>query len=89
MLVILLIPFSTVYGYEKYETIPDFYLDSDPTICFSASNEGEYSSGLIKTAINNWNNELKNYTNNHDDWNIHYWFLDETIIPWPVRSNSM
>ena len=80
ILAILLVPFSTVYGYEKYETIPDFYLDSDPTICYSTYEMYDRYENNIKTAINNWNTELKNYTNNYEVWNVDYWFLDENKI---------
>ena len=80
ILAILLIPFSIVYGYEEYETIPDFYLDSDPTICYSTYEVYDKYENMIKTAINNWNMELKNYTNNHEAWNVKYWFLDENKI---------
>ena len=72
ILAILLVPFSTVYGYEKYETIPDFYLDSDPTICYSTYEVYDRYENNIKIAISNWNTELKNYTDNQDSWNIQY-----------------
>ena len=79
-------PLTQVSAFE-YETIPDFYLNSDPTICHSAPYPSEAGVNVIKTAINNWNAELKNYTNNHESWNIDYWFLDSTKIS-PDQLNS-
>ena len=42
ILAILLIPFSTVYGYEEFQLEPDYHLYSEPTVCLSAPNEGEH-----------------------------------------------
>lgn len=78
VLAVMLIPFSAVYGYEEFQLEPDFYLDSDPTVCYSALENYERYENNVRTAINNWSIALKEHTDNHDAWNIHYWFLDET-----------
>ena len=52
-------PLSSAFGLEEYWIEPDFILNSDPTVCYSVPYQEESSVSVIKTAINNWNSELK------------------------------
>lgn len=68
----------TAFGYEYYESAPYFMVDGDPTVCYLDTKEKMYEP-LVKQSINDWQNGLKEYTKNHDAWNIHYKFINDNF----------
>ena len=76
LLLLVITPLYSAFGYEEIETIPDFILYTEPIVCYSSNQYNIDHENIVKTAINDWKIGLKNYTNNDEAWTIYYEFVE-------------
>ena len=75
LLLLGIVPFSSAFGYESYETTLDYVVFENPTVCYLEYEKAERFEDITKNSIDNWQTSLKEHTGNYDSWDIYYEFI--------------
>jgi len=81
LILLSITPLSSAFGYEYYSTDAEYFLEFDPTVCLpeqELENFSKYES-LTKQSIDDWQNNLKEYTKNPNSWNIHFTLIFDGV----------